>query len=101
VLQQFGDALSVEPHASDELAFSLVLIEPMLWARYAVRDGGVATSVHVNRPASGDLVVIATDAVVREMVGRRLTPERAEELGLIRIYGDPAKIAWLRAMIAG
>jgi hypothetical protein len=100
MLQQFGDALGVEPPASDDLAFSLVLIEPMLWTRFAVRDEGVATSVHVNGPAVGDLVVIATEAVLREIVGRRLTPERAEELGLIRIYGDPARTAQLRAIFA-
>jgi hypothetical protein len=101
MLQQFGDALGVEPHASDDLAFSLVLIEPMLWARLAPRDGGVATSVHVSGPAAGDPVVIATEAAMREIVGRRLTAERADELGLIRIYGDPEKIARLRAIIAG
>jgi hypothetical protein len=101
MLQQFGDALGVEPHASDDLAFSLVLIEPMLWARFAAGGGRVATSVHVSGPAAGDPVVIATEAAMREIVGRRLTAERADELGLIRIYGDPEKIARLRAIIAG
>jgi hypothetical protein len=73
----------------------------MLWTRFAAGGGRVATSVHVDGPGAGDLVVIATEAVVREIVGRRMTPERAQELGLIRIYGDPAKIAKLRAIIAG
>jgi hypothetical protein len=45
--------------------------------------------------------VIVTEAVVREIVGHRLTPLRADELGLIRIYGDSEKIARLRAIIAG
>jgi hypothetical protein len=99
MLQRFGDALGVEP--SDDLAFSMVLIEPMLWTRFAAGGGRVATSVHVDGPAAGDLVAIVTEAVVREIVGHRLTPLRAEELGLIRIYGDPEKIARLRAIIAG
>jgi hypothetical protein len=99
MLQQFGDTFGIEP--SEHLAFSMVLIEPMLWARFAPRDGGVATSVHVSGPATGDPVVIATEAAMREIVGRRLTAERADELGLIRIYGDPEKIARLRAIIAG
>ena len=98
MLQQLGDTLRVDP--SDDLAFSMVLIEPMLWSRFAVSGGRVATSVHVNGPPAGDVVVIASEAVVREIVGHRLTPLRAEELGLIRIYGDPVKIAQLRAMIA-
>ena len=99
MLQQFGDTFGIEP--SEDLAFSMVLIEPMLWTRFAAGGGRVATSVHVSGPAAGDPVVIATEAAMREIVGRRLTAERADELGLIRIYGDPEKIARLRAIIAG
>lgn len=98
MLQQVGDTLGVDP--SDDLAFSIVLIEPMLWTRFSMRDGHVATSVHVSGPAAGDLVVIATEAVIREIADHRLTPERAAELGLIRIYGDPAKRARLQAIFA-
>jgi hypothetical protein len=98
MLQQLGDVLGVHP--SDDLAFSMVLIEPMLWTRFAVSDGRVATTVHINGPAAGDLVVIAIEAVVQEIIGQRLTFLRAEELGLIRIYGEPAKIASLRAIFA-
>ena len=67
MLQQFGDTLGVDP--GDDLAFSMVLIEPMLWTRFAVHGGRVATSVHVNGPAAGDLVVIATEAAIWEIVG--------------------------------
>ena len=36
-----------------------------------------------------------------EIVGHRLTPERAADIGLIRIYGDQGQTARLRAIIAG
>lgn len=98
MLQQLGDTLDVDP--GDELAFSMVLLEPMLWTRFSMRDGHVATSVHVNGPAAGDLVVITTEAVIREIADHRLTPERARQIGLIRIYGDPARTARLQAIFA-
>jgi hypothetical protein len=100
MLQRFADTIGAEL-PGDDLAFSLVLIEPMLWTRFAVRDERFSASVHVDGPAAGDVVMIATEAALWEIVGQRLTPERAEELGLIRLYGDPAKVARLRAIMAG
>ena len=99
MLEQFGDTLGAD--ASDDLDFSLLLIEPMLWTRFAVRGGAVAASVHVAGPAEGDAVMITTEAALAEIVGHRLTGERAADIGLIRIYGDPARIARLQAVFAG
>ncbi len=99
MLQQFGDLLGVDRVV--DLTFSMVLIEPMLWVRFAAHGGRVAASVHGDGPAAGDVVVIASEAALREIVGHRLSPERAEELGLIRIYGEPARILHLRATLAG
>lgn len=97
MLQQFGDTLVLS--SNDDLVFSLVLIEPMLWTRFAVREGRVATSVHANGPEPDAPVVIATEAVLEEIAERRMTPERAAELGLIRFYGDPEKVTQLRAVL--
>ena len=51
MLQQFGDTLVLS--SNDDLVFSLVLVEPMLWTRFAVREGRVATSVHAQRAGTG------------------------------------------------
>ena len=98
MLQKFGDALVLSPN--DDLVFSLVLVEPMLWTRFAVREGRVTTSVHLNGPAADAPVVIATEAVLGEIAEHRMTPERAAELDLIRFYGDPEKVVQLRAVLA-
>ena len=97
MLEQFAGALRID--VSDDMAFSMVLIEPMLWTRFALRDGRVATWVHVDGPAEGAPVVIATEAALEEIASRRLTPKRAEEMGLLRIYGDPVRAARLRAIL--
>ncbi|SDR63830.1 hypothetical protein SAMN05519103_09083 [Rhizobiales bacterium GAS113] len=91
MLQRFGAALQIRSGDDEELAFTLVLIEPMLWTRFSIHEGHVATTVHVEGPQPGDLVVVTAEAVLRLIVDRRMTAERAEELGLIRIYGDPSK----------
>ena len=98
MLQRFGEALQDQPSEDNEFAFALVLIEPMLWTRFSIRDGHVATSVHVNGPQPGDLVVVTAEAALRLIVDRRMTANRAEELGLIRIYGDASKFARLRQL---
>ena len=95
MLHQLGDALSADPDG--DLVFSMLLIEPMLWTRFAVRDGRVVTSVHTDGPARGDAVVIATEAALPEIVAHRLTPDEAFELGLMRLYGDPTKLGGFRA----
>jgi hypothetical protein len=100
MLQQLGKALGGKPHSDTDLAFSLVLIEPMLWTRFSVHDGHFSTTMHVNGPVAGDLVMIATEAAVREIAEHRLTAEHAEQAGLIRIYGAPEKVARLRVTIA-
>ncbi len=97
-LNQFGSEL--QPGDTDEFPFTLVLIEPMLWSRYAVGEGTVGVSTHVKGPQRGDLVVVTAEAALEEIVSHRLSWERAEELGLVRFYGDPVQAARLRALAA-
>ena len=96
LLRQFGDQL--KPDGSDNLSISLVLIEPMLWTRYSIKGGTVSASVHVNGPEAGDLVVITAEASMKAMMERRVTFQQAEALGLLRVYGDPAKAARFQAL---
>ena len=97
MLRRFGTGL--QPGLADDFAFTLVLIEPMLWTRYVVLGGSVMTSVHVNGPEKGDLVVVSAEAALEAIVSHRLAFERAEEAGLVRFYGDMETSARLRDLI--
>ena len=99
MLQRFGAGL--HPSEADDFAFTIVLIEPMLWARYTVSGGTVTTSVYVKCPESGDLVVVTAQAALKEIETGRFALQRAEELGLVRYYGDSAKSERLRSLAAG
>lgn len=97
-LNRFGSEL--QPGDTDEFAFTLVLLEPMLWSRYTIGKGTIGVSTHVKGPQKGDVVVVTAEAALKEIVSHRMTFVRAEELGLIRFYGDPAQAARLRALAA-
>ncbi len=98
-LHRFGDALRDQQSEDGALAFTLVLIEPMLWTRFQFDGGRATTFVHVDGPQPGDVVVWTAEAALRQIVDHRLTFARAEELGLVRFYGDDAKIARVRKAI--
>ncbi len=91
-LQSFGDALQDQETEDDDFAFTLVLIEPMLWTRFLFDGGRAKTFVHVDGPQPGDVFVVTIETALRQIVERRMTAARAEELGLIRFYGDEAKV---------
>jgi hypothetical protein len=73
--------------------FSLVLIEPMLWTRFASTGGGLTAQVHVSGPQADDLVVVTGEDVIGEIAGDRLTVGEAYRLGLMRTYGTEEQIA--------
>ncbi len=98
-LHLFGDALRDQQSEDGELAFTLVLIEPMLWTRFQFDGGRAATFVHVDGPQPGEVVVWTAEAALRQIVDHRITFSHAEELGLVRFYGDDAKIARVRMAI--
>ena len=98
-LHLFGGALRDQRSEDGELAFTLVLIEPMLWTRFQFDGGRATTFVHVGGPEPGDIVVWTAEAALRQIVDHRLTFARAEELGLVRFYGDEAKIGRVRDAI--
>jgi hypothetical protein len=101
MLRRYGEELPDPWYDADGFAFSLVLIEPMLWTRFWFDDGQVRTEVHVDAPRPGDLVVVSAEAALQEVVARRLTMSAAEHAGLIRFYGDPAAVAQFHRLFEG
>lgn len=67
---------------------AVVLIGPMLWARFERADGAFVMASHVAGPAPGDVVIVTDEAVVAALVDGRLTPLAARERGLVKFYGD-------------
>jgi hypothetical protein len=61
-----------------------------------IHDGHISTSVRVDGPEPGDLVVVTVQAALRQIVDHHMTTGQAEGLGLIRFYGDASKLALLR-----
>ncbi len=98
-LHLFGEGLRDRQSEDGALAFTLVLIEPMLWTRFQFDGGRATTLVHVDGPQPSDVVVWTAEAALRQIVDHRMTFARAEELGLVRFYGDEAKVARVRKAI--
>ena len=92
-LDQFGEMLREASPGPSQLSASLVLIEPMLWTRFAQGPGGLRTCVHVSGPQRGDLVLVSGEAVIGEIAALRLTFGEALHRGLVRLYGSEAQIA--------
>jgi hypothetical protein len=73
-------------------AFTLLLIEPMLWTRFVPDNGDVRTQVHVSGPQAGDLVVISGEEVIRAVANNSLTVGEAYRSGVIRLYGTDEQV---------
>ena len=81
-------------------AFTLVMIGPVLWTRFAEQGGGVTATPHVKGPATGDVVVVSDEPVIIAMARGKLDGGSALEYGLIRLYGsDPARVAALETAL--
>ncbi len=99
-----SDALSVvarnlDAEDSELPAFTLVMIGPVLWTRFADDGGGLAATPHVEGPAAGDVVMVSDEPVIIAMARGQLDGARALEWGLIRLYGAADKVAALEAAL--
>ena len=91
-LEQFGAMLGASPEPLQS-PVTVVLVEPMLWARFVPSPEGLQTVVHVSGAERGDLVLVTGEAVVAEIAAHRLTFGQAYARGVVRLYGDDARIA--------
>jgi len=92
-LEQFGAMLGAASSEPLRAPVTVVLVEPMLWARFVPTAEGLQTTVHVSGAERGDLVVITGEAVVAEIAARRLTFAEAYARGVVRLYGEHGQIA--------
>jgi hypothetical protein len=87
-LEKFGELLRTASPGPSQPAFSLVLVEPVLWTRFEPGADGLHAKVHVASAEPEDLVLVTGEAVISEIAGGRLTVGEASERGLIRLYGS-------------
>jgi hypothetical protein len=92
-LEEFGAMLGAASREPLPTPVALVLVEPMLWARYQPTAEGLRTAVHVSGAERGDLVVVTGEAVIAEIAARHLTFREAYARGVVRLYGGDARIA--------
>lgn len=85
----------------NELAFTVVLLDSMLWTRFVSGPETYVATVHADGPKNGDVVLVAETPVIRAFVEGRLDPESAERHGLFRLYGPMNKQAEVRNALSG
>lgn len=101
LLKNLAKRLDVAPGAANRPAIAVVLMGPMLWSRVEPRDGAVAAraQIHVGGPEPGDVVLVTDTPAIEAIVGAGMRFERAQQLGLVRLYGSAAQVdaaqAWL------
>lgn len=91
-LEHFG-AMLIASSGRLRTPVAVVLIEPMLWARFEPTAAGLRTAIHAAGAGHGDLVMITGEAVITEIAAGRLTLGQAYGRGVVRLYGDDAQIA--------
>lgn len=80
-------------------SFSLIVIGPMLWARFEPRAGVLALQAHADGPAQGDIIVVTDEPVIAALAEERITPQEALRLGLVRLYGDRASVEEVASLL--
>ena len=97
-IERHGQQLRASASEMPPPAFSLLLIEPMLWTRFTSDEGDAQVQVHVAGPQAGDLVVISGEEVIRAIANNALTIGEAYRSGLIRLYGTDEQARSFLAM---
>lgn len=86
------DRLSPDMGEQDLPVFSVVLIGPVLWTRFAPVGGALTMSLHATGPEGGDVVIVTDEPVVAALIEGRITPRSARRNGLMRFYGAPDRV---------
>mgnify|MGYP001595693705 CR=1 FL=1 len=73
---------------SAKVSFVAVLIDTMLWVRFAPVADGYAMRTHADGPGGSDVVVVTHSKVMAALASGRLNAGQAERYGLLRLYGS-------------
>lgn len=92
-VQKFEDALNAAANGLAPLAFSMVMIEPMLWTRYAPADGRAKATIHSEGAEPGELVLVSAEDVINAIGDGRWSLKEAHAAGLLGLHGSPEQVA--------
>jgi hypothetical protein len=99
-LRMFADRLSEAcARYGKPMHISVVLIDSMLWTRFAATSAGYTALIDVRGAHDGDVVVVTASKVIEAMVRGSLDANVAEAHGLIRLYRQPQSHEPLRALL--
>jgi hypothetical protein len=92
-MRAYGELITKADLAAGEMPhLSVVLIDTLLWTRFARTADAYAVEVHAEGPAANDVVMVTAGKVIFALVDGTLTPRIAYDRGLIRLYGPPAAV---------
>lgn len=80
-------------------AFAMLMIGPMLWARFESLAGGVNLVSHATGPVGDDVVIVTDEAVVAALAEGRITAREARAQGLVRAYGTRESVERVSALL--
>lgn len=78
---------------------SLLFIDSKLWARLAPGPQSYALQVHAPGAFPGDVVIVTSEAILAAVLDGTLTAQRALDLGLIAIEGEPDEAPAIRDLV--
>lgn len=73
-------------------AIAIVLIGPMLWARFDASNRAVPLVLHATGPSPDDVVIVTDEPVIAALAEGRLRVQDLQALGLIRAYGSAERV---------
>jgi hypothetical protein len=82
--------VALAPIAQGE-RFSLLLVEPGLWAHFDGTGAELRVTLHVAAPAVGERTVITGEGVLLALVQGKLSARQALEAGVLRLDPEPAQ----------
>jgi hypothetical protein len=91
-VQKFEEALNLAAQGGAPIAFSMVMIEPMLWTRYAPADGRAKATIHTEGAESGELVLVSAEDVINAIGNGRWSIGEAHAAGLLGLHGNPTAV---------
>jgi hypothetical protein len=91
-VQKFEVALNSAGQGDAPIVFSMVMIEPMLWTRFAPVDGRAKAAIHTEGAAPGELVLVSAEDVINAIGDGRWSVGEAHAAGLLGLHGTPAEV---------
>lgn len=99
-LRNFQKLLAATAHGQAETpSISILFIDSNLWTRFHSADGRIEAAVHMIGAGTGDVEIITSEAILAELLAKRMPVATALGRGLVELRGgDVARVErWLRA----